>query len=130
MNLLSLDELRELPDASDGYAGVYFLWLGSDLQYIGQSRHIANRLNQHEWNRLYGAMRGRSVPQINFDRATMIQLDDRPYMESDEERALYKLLIETEGAYVNAYRTPFNTWPHQPTNIELGRAGLVPCSTK
>ena len=122
--LLSLAELMELPDASNGTSGVYFLWDGSTLQYIGQSRMISNRIAQHRQNYLYGHTRNWPTTRIKFDRSTMIELDDRTFIEGEEQRELYRRLLKLEEAYVNAYATPFNTQPHRPTRAEIARAGL------
>jgi hypothetical protein len=37
--------LEQLP--SETVSGIYFLWRGSQLIYVGQSRHIAQRVGQH-----------------------------------------------------------------------------------
>lgn len=122
MELLTLDDLRRLPDASEGRSGVYFLWLGEDLQYIGQSMVIGTRIGQHQQNYLYGPLRSTPVTRIKFDSGTMIELSTLRYFEEMEDlRKLRKLILETEVAYVNAYRTPFNNWPHRATNVELAR---------
>lgn len=121
MTILSLEALMALPDAEDGYAGIYFLWLDGNLQYVGQSRSVANRITQHHWNYMYGAQRAQPVARIRFDKSTYLELDRSPYLDRDGLRKLGKLLIDTEALYVNAYRTPFNAWPHRATNVELGR---------
>lgn len=122
MKILTLNELRSLPNAESGCSGVYFLWLGDALQYIGQSMVIGTRIGQHYQNYRYGWTRSRPVAQINFDHQTMIELDTRNYFEDDEElKRLRKEMLETEAIYVNAYRTPFNNWPHRATNVELAR---------
>jgi excisionase family DNA binding protein len=57
IELLPIGQLRLLPDPltrDDMYAcepGVYFLWLGGDLVYIGQSRSVGERVSHHRLNR-------------------------------------------------------------------------------
>jgi hypothetical protein len=120
---LSLEQLRDLTDAeaADG-SGVYFLWRGDDLQYIGQSRCVGTRVYQHKVAFLYGKFWSRPVTRIQFDRATFILIDGPPYFDTPEEsKAFYRKLLQTEAVYVTLYRTPFNEWPHQPTHAELSR---------
>lgn len=48
--VLPLDQLRGLPVitvSDDDKTGVYFLWLGPRLLYVGQSVEIALRVNRH-----------------------------------------------------------------------------------
>jgi len=41
--ILGLDELRVLPTPQDFDSGIYFLWAGDHLLYIGKSRNLRER---------------------------------------------------------------------------------------
>jgi hypothetical protein len=46
---LPLDQLRGLPDVViNSGSGVYFMWHGPALIYVGQSGHVGNRMWRHE----------------------------------------------------------------------------------
>jgi hypothetical protein len=46
--VLPLDQLRGLPLVADyNGSGVYFLWRGPTLLYVGQSRYVSTRVFQH-----------------------------------------------------------------------------------
>jgi hypothetical protein len=46
--VLPLDQLRGLPEVDDrSGAGVYFMWHGPALVYVGQSNCIADRMSRH-----------------------------------------------------------------------------------
>ena len=50
--LLPLDQLRGLPRVSDQCgSGVYFLWNGPELVYVGMSTNVAYRVGQHKWSK-------------------------------------------------------------------------------
>ena len=83
--VLPLDQLRGLPDAEDGDAGVYFMWLGPRLVYVGESKEISYRLTRHWKLRT---------------RTTWLALDH------DQVRK------GCEGGYVRAYRPPYNRTNH------------------
>lgn len=58
--ILPLEELRKLPQAVDFDAGIYFLWTGDELVYVGKSRNIPDRLGrQSQFNRYHGMWTGR-----------------------------------------------------------------------
>jgi hypothetical protein len=50
-----LDQLRGLPrvTTSTNVSGVYFLWIGPLLWYIGQSRNVSLRIQQHECSKRF-----------------------------------------------------------------------------
>lgn len=49
-----LDQLRGLPRVDDrNDSGVYFLWYGPALMYVGQSICVATRVAQHRGNKLF-----------------------------------------------------------------------------
>lgn len=60
--VLPLDQLRGLPEVGDdAYCpGIYFLWIGPTLQYIGQSQYVSTRVARH----------GSYMGTKQFDRAT------------------------------------------------------------
>lgn len=85
--VLPLDQLRGLPEAAVCESGVYFLWNGPELIYIGQSESVATRVGQH---RYFGK---------RFTRATF--------------EAHCKLRSSFEGEYIRRYEPPLNvmgTW--------------------
>lgn len=45
---LPLDQMRGLPNAKDsGAPGVYFLWWGPSLEYVGKAAHVGDRVRRH-----------------------------------------------------------------------------------
>jgi predicted GIY-YIG superfamily endonuclease len=78
---LPLDRLRAMPEVlpSSTHAGVYFLWDGDALVYVGQSRKVSHRVAQH--NR---------KPPAPFRRATFI-------------RVAYPWCLAIEQLYIDAY---------------------------
>jgi hypothetical protein len=50
--ILPLEELRKLPEPQPFDAGIYFLWDGDELAYVGKSTHIMERADrQHRIHR-------------------------------------------------------------------------------
>lgn len=96
-----IEELRELPESGDMDGGIYFLWLGSDLQYIGKSRQICNRIVQHEQAAFW-----RRGKQIKFDRHTCIVVHSGRIVH--DVPALNRSLTNLERAYVALYQPPHN----------------------
>ena len=85
-DVLPIDSIRSLPRdiPSRQGGGIYFLWHGEDLHYIGQTKWFGRRIGDHEYQ-------GR----IPFDRVTFM--------------VCAELHRETlEGAYIRAYRPPYN----------------------
>jgi len=102
--VLTLDELRALPEAEEYDGGVYFLWRANDLQYIGRSSHILDRLTwQSTVNRMDTLMTSRHVA-IPFDRHTCIVLE-RGYLKQPRTELLMK---DYERLYIGTYPTPYN----------------------
>lgn len=91
---LSIPELRRLPPCGEYCGGVYFLWFADDLVYIGKSKHIYNRISDHE-------RRG----EIAFDRHTCIILDAGRVHRPDIDL----ILQDHERAYIARYPTPYNS---------------------
>jgi hypothetical protein len=102
--ILTLEEMRALPEAEEYDAGVYFLWLENELQYIGKSHHIQERLGwQVMVNRLVPLLTGRQV-KIPFDRHTCIVLE-KGWIKQPRTAGL---LQDHERLYIGTYPTPFN----------------------
>lgn len=92
---LELPALLDLPcESPDWGAGIYFLWLSGQLQYIGKSTCICNRIYEHERRE---AMR--------FDRYTCLLLNAGP----NEFRDMSIELRDHERAYIARYPTPYNS---------------------
>lgn len=99
VELLPLEELRALPECGEFDGGIYFLWLGDKLQYVGKSQHIANRLVGHD-------RKGR----FQFDRHTCIALDGGRFVSRDLGAKMQRL----ERAYIARYEPPFNCLDRNP----------------
>jgi hypothetical protein len=97
--ILPLEDLRKLPECKDYDAGVYFLWLKDELQYIGKSTQICYRLQLQEQANRHGG-----IKRIPFDRHTCI------VVESDRIRSgrLDEKLQPLERAYIAHYQPPYN----------------------
>lgn len=106
--VLPLDAIQALPGERDA-RGIYFLWNAKDLQYVGQSMAVGNRVTDHERNYIYGRLRSRPTKRIKFDRFTALIIDQRPFAESREIDRLRNRMLIIERAYVETYRPPFNT---------------------
>lgn len=61
--LEKLQALPRVPSVAAVVSGVYFLWHGQRLVYIGQSKSVVHRLASH-----------RSKPPAPFDSATFLQI--------------------------------------------------------
>lgn len=95
INIWPIEALQQLTDGEEVKGpGVYFLWLGATLVYIGQSSDVRCRIEQHCINRtgVLGRVWGRV---INFDRSTGIAVP-WPYQ------------LAVEAVYLRAYHTPEN----------------------
>lgn len=104
MTLLSLDELRRLPEAGPLDAGVYFLWVGDELQYIGKSTQVAYRMIRHIGIKRYMAVRRVKDKEVPWDRHTCLVLDNG--IEITEK--LRSDLLNVEREYIAAYQPPYN----------------------
>jgi hypothetical protein len=87
--LLSIEQLRELPTAGFYDTGVYFLWLGSTLQYVGQSQQVQRRTHAHA-----------KANKIPHDRYTFLSVE--------------RGLLDIERAYISAYAPSFNQVGRKP----------------
>jgi hypothetical protein len=90
-DLLPLDTLRNLPRKAPDASGMYFLWRGPQLLYIGYSAYLADRMDMH-WRAQRQLCRGRRYP---FTHYTCLALPLRG-------------LEQLEHRYILAYRPPFN----------------------
>lgn len=106
--VLSIDAIKELPDDQDS-RGVYFLWHDDQLQYVGQSMQIGNRVVDHERAYNYGIFRSRPTKQIKFNKVTSLVIDRRPFASADDRERLRNRMLIIERAYIERYRPPFNT---------------------
>ena len=105
--IFPMDRLRSLPcvttidDIGQSVSGLYFLWSGPALLYVGQSVCIAGRVSQHEAAR-NGLRSGKPIP---FRRATFIDITDSHWLNTDRQRLA---LDQVELAYIRKYRPPYN----------------------
>jgi hypothetical protein len=85
--ILAIDDLRKLcrdmPVRQGG--GVYFLWCGDELLYVGQTIHFGRRIGDHEYQR-----------RIPFEWSTFIVCPDE------------WTRLDLEAAYIRLYRPPYN----------------------
>lgn len=105
--ILTLDKLRSLPESGSLDGGIYFLWSEDQLQYVGKSRQICNRIAQHEWARMYPRRRSKAIP---FGRHTCIVVESG-WLISD---GLGEKLSRLERAYIAHYEPPFNHLHQNP----------------
>jgi hypothetical protein len=84
--VLPLDQLRGLPRATsdNGEGGVYFLWFGPELIYIGKGVRVGDRIHRH-----------RKDGVRPFTHATYLPGPDQ-------------LIRDFESDYVQRYHPPFN----------------------
>jgi hypothetical protein len=102
--ILSMDELRALPEPDEHDAGIYFLWKADELQYIGKSTQISHRLYLQDQANRYGHLRANPMKRIPYDRATALVLDTGRIRRdglADDLRAY-------ERAYIATYQPPLN----------------------
>jgi hypothetical protein len=103
--VLTLDELRALPAAAEYDAGVYFLWQGANLQYIGRSDHVLERLAKQGYvNRYAPFQNGASQVAIPHDRHTCLVVQSG-MIRSEIARGQCQ---ELERLYIGTYPTPYN----------------------
>lgn len=81
--VLPIDRLRKLPEQQD-CTGIYFLWLGEKLQYVGKSVDVWGRTRRHE-----------NEFRIDFDTWTSFSVEEAS-------------LKEYERAYIATYKPPYN----------------------
>jgi hypothetical protein len=105
IQVLSLDAMRALPGAQEYDSGIYFLWEGERLLYIGKSRNLSVREYYQSRLRRYAPFqtsdRAKPVP---YDRMTCLVLESG----IECSRELDTNLRNYERAYIAAYETPYN----------------------
>lgn len=92
MKVLPLDQLRGLRGADYERArhvlrnacGLYFLWFGPRLMYIGRSVNIGYRVQKHDL-----------VDEKGFTHVTWLPVDRQDH-------------VEVERAYIHRYWPPYN----------------------
>lgn len=89
--LLPLDQLRAAM-MDERNSGVYFLWRGPQLVYIGRSVHVPNRAYQHAMAGTILNPKGKVMPWTRVSAFSCSR---------DE-------LADVELAYILAYRPPYN----------------------
>jgi hypothetical protein len=96
--LLPLDALRALPcDKTPPLCpGVYFLWRGPQLLYVGQTYCLNERLDSH-WCAKVGLRTGKRIP---FSWRSWIVLTDKWVGEAQR--------MNLEANYIRAYLPPYN----------------------
>lgn len=102
--ILPLEELRKLPEAEQYDSGIYFLWGGDELLYIGKSRTILDRIQRLTQARRAGVLYAASHKNVPFDRYTALVLETGMFASPELDA---KLRLH-ERAYINAYQPPYN----------------------
>jgi hypothetical protein len=93
LEIFPIELLRMLPACDDYDGGVYFLWKGDELLYIGKSKQICYRLQLHD-----------AARKIPYEYHTCIAVN-RGRMIPDR----FDLVLDPiEQAYIRHYRPPFN----------------------
>lgn len=99
--MLTLEEIRALPEPQPLEGGVYFLWLAGELVYVGRSRNVLWRLEIIRSNTRYAKVAFYSMP-MPFDRVTLLKLDLAPevfhYVAKDYEHAYIATLMPEYNA--------------------------------
>lgn len=103
--ILSIAELRSLPEAKELEGGIYFLWIGDDLQYIGKSKHIVERISLQDYANQFHTLRASKSPKpIPYDRHTCLVLGTGRIIDE----GLAARLTAYERAYIAHYTPPMN----------------------
>ena len=107
VEILPLESLRALPEAQDFESGLYFLWAGDELRYIGKSEDLKGRIQRRvQDNRINGLQKTFINRPIGFDRYTCLVLHSDPIIE-DRGRFVGGLM-RYERAYIAHYQPPDN----------------------
>ena len=103
--ILGLAELRALPGPAQFDSGIYFLWEGDRLLYIGKSRNLCTReYYQSRLKRYAPFQTSERAKPIPYDRMTCLVLENG----IECSRELDMNLRNYERAYIAAYETPYN----------------------
>lgn len=100
-----LEELRALPEAAEYDAGIYFLWGGDELLYIGKSRNVPDRILRLTQTRRCAPFYQAAHKAVPFDRHTTLVLRNTGGIR---DHSLEEPLQLHERAYIDAYRPPYN----------------------
>lgn len=87
-HMKTLDELRALPEEVErGYGcGVYFLWDGDELVYVGGSKDMNNRRYIHHVAYKYSPLGGTTYHNIvKHTRCTMLSLPRETFREIERQ---------------------------------------------
>jgi len=102
--ILPLEELARLPEAEEFDAGVYFLWQGKSLVYIGKSRNICDRLHRQAQVNRFAVFRMSRCKAIPHERHTALVLEKGQFASP----GLDSTLKQYERAYIAHYLPEFN----------------------
>ena len=103
--ILSLEDMRKLPEAQEFDSGIYFLWREGELLYVGKSRDLCDRFaRQQRLNRHAPFQTSRSAKEIPSDLMTCLVVENGQYCSEGLD---YKLR-DLERAYIAAYEPPYN----------------------
>lgn len=109
--ILPIEELKKLPESQEYDGGIYFLWLNDELQYIGKSSHIGERLALQDYANKFYKLRASKYPKpIPYDRHTALVLDTGQI----KSEGLAENLKEYERAYIAHYTPPMNSHEQNP----------------
>lgn len=105
IQVLALADMRALPGPEEFDSGIYFLWAGDALLYIGKSRNLCTRAYYQRTLSKYAPFQtsDRAKP-IPYDRMTCLVLENG----IECSRELDTNLRDHERAYIAAYETPYN----------------------
>jgi hypothetical protein len=106
IDVLPIEALRALPEPVPFDAGIYFLWQGDELVYVGKSQYLVERsVRQHTINRYASDRTYWDRHQIiPHDRLTALVLE-HGRIKSD---GLEHTLRAYEKAYIAAYEPRLN----------------------
>lgn len=103
--ILGLDQLRALPGPKEYDSGIYFLWGGPALLYIGKSRNLLSReYEQRTWKRYAGLHKSDRAKPLPYDRFTCLVLETGLVCSP----GLDLILRTYERAYIATYDPPYN----------------------
>lgn len=103
--VLPLDELRTLPGPQEFDSGVYFLWAGDELMYIGKSRELLGRhVYQMQVNRNHPFNQSTTAKYIPHDRMTCLVIESGMICQP----GLDGRLLNLERVYIATYEPPYN----------------------
>jgi hypothetical protein len=105
VTLLTLEELRALPEAHGFDGGIYFLWADDFLQYVGMSSHVRQRMVYHAWAINGAPIRKNKCYPVRHDRHTCLVLETGRIKEPEALDRFRSL----EAEYIKEYMPPYNS---------------------